>query len=328
MRAKTAVAVLAAVCCGLFAQSASAAEVKTLVKPTPSWLTDDLRQKIHEAGAEGVNVPAAEEYLNTGCPGFQTPGVSANGCIVEPGGCTANFVFQNGSQSWRTNPYIGTASHCSERNGEPVIMQVDTTTMAEVGTVYRQTAGEEPGDDFAIIQIYPEVAAKWGVNPAIPTGGPQGIYAGCDPQVVKNYGHGYGVVVAQGKPEAGVANTWYREGYGWYGAGIMGDSGSGITIQDNRSAGNFTHIIGFDPDFWYTPGQLVGMRTTAILEFLGAGWSQVNADGTLSTSGPAPCESSLDGGSGSASGGGGGGDKPKGGGGGNGNGGGGGGKKP
>ena len=109
-------------------------------------------------------------------------------------------------------------------------MQVDTTTLAEVGTVYRQTAGEEPGDDFALIKIYPEVAAKWGVNPAIPTGGPQGIYAGCDPQVVKNYGHGYGVAVGQGKPEAGVATDWYSDGYGWYGVGIMGDSGSGITM--------------------------------------------------------------------------------------------------
>jgi hypothetical protein len=312
---KTVVAVLAVACCGLLAQPAAAADTKVLSKPSPSWLTPELRAQIHAAGAEGVEVPAAEEYLNAECPGFAQRGVSANGCIVAPSGCTANFIFQNGTQSWRTNPYIGTASHCTERNGEPVIMQVDTTTPAEVGTVYRQTAGEEPGDDFAIIQVYPEVAAKWGVNPAIPTGGPQGIYTGCDPQVVKNYGHGYGVAVAQGKPEAGVADAWYREGYGWYGAGIMGDSGSGITLLDNRSAGNFTHIIVFDPDLFYTPGQLAGMRTTAILSFLGAGWSQVNADGTLSTAGPAACPSSLDGApSDGGSGGGGGGDsKPKGG---------------
>ena len=270
------------------APPAAAAETDILRKPAPSWLTDSLKQRIHAAGPEGVQV--AEEYMNTECPGFQAPGVSANGCIVAPYGCTANFIFTDGTD-WRTNPYVGTASHCTDRNGEPVIMQVDTTTLAEVGTVYKQTAGEEPGDDFALIKVYPEVAAKWGVNPAIPTGGPQGIYDGCDPQVVKNYGHGYGVAVGQGKPEAGVANTWYREGYGWYGAGIMGDSGSGMTIQDNRSAGNFTHIIVFDPSLQFTPGQLVGMRTTAILSFLGAGWSQVNADGTLSTAGPAACES-------------------------------------
>ena len=288
MRLKTLAAVLAVVCCGVFAQSAGAAETTILRKPAPDWLTPELRAQIHDAGAEGVNVPAAEEYLNTDCPGFQQPGVSANGCIVAPYGCTANFIFTNGGD-WRSQPYIGTASHCSDRNGEPVIMQVDTTTLAEVGTVSTQTSKEEPGEDFALIKVYPEVAQKWGVNPGIPTGGPQGIYDGCDPQVVKNYGHGYGVAVGQGKPEAGVAPTWYSDGYGWYGAGLPGDSGSGITIQDNRSAGDFTHIIILDPSLAYTPGMLVGTRTTKILEFLGAGWAQVNADGTTSTSGPAPC---------------------------------------
>jgi hypothetical protein len=215
--------------------------------------------------------------------------VSANGCIVAPYGCTANFIFTRDGD-WQRQPYIGTASHCSDRNGDVVIMQVDTTTLAEVGTVVKQTKREEPGEDFALIRVFDEVAEKWGVNPAIPTGGPQGIYDGCDPQLVKNYGHGYEVVVAQGKPEVGLANTWYRDGYGWYGAGFGGDSGSGITIQDDRSAGNFTHIVIFDPDSGFTPGQLVGTRTTAILRFLGKSWSQVNADGTLSRSGPAPCE--------------------------------------
>jgi hypothetical protein len=284
---KTLAVLIAMFTCVLGAQSAMAADIKTFAAPSP--LSDALQAKIHAAGPQGVQM--AEEELNIWCPGYQAPGVSANGCIVAPYGCTANFVFSNGTD-WRTNPYIGTASHCTDNNGEPVIMQVDTTTLAEVGTVYRQTAGEEPGDDFAVIQIYPEVAAKWGVNPAIPTGGPQGIYTGCAPQVVKNYGHGYGVAVGQGKPEAGVATTWYSDGYGWFGAGIMGDSGSGITIQDNRSAGNFTHIILADLRGIYTPGELAGMRTTRILEFLGAGWSQVNADGSLSRATNAPCPAS------------------------------------
>jgi hypothetical protein len=288
MRLKQTLAVLVALlACALVAQPAVAADLKTLAKPSP--LSAELEQRILAAGPSGVKV--AEEQLNLWCPGYQSRGVSANGCIVEPYGCTANFIFSDGTD-WRTNPYIGTASHCTDSNGEPVIMQVDTTTLAEVGTVYRQTAGEEPGDDFAVIKIYPEVAAKWGVNPAIPTGGPQGIYTGCEPQVVKNYGHGYGVAVAQGKPEAGVATTWYSDGYGWFGAGIMGDSGSGITIQDNRSAGNFTHIILADLRGIYTPGELAGMRTTRILEFLGAAWSMVNADGSLAHATNAPCPAS------------------------------------
>ena len=305
MRRSALLTALVVVFCALLAQTAAAAEFQDLKRPSPAWLTDSLKERIHDAGPSGVQVAA--EYLNTDCPGFQTRGVSANGCIVAPYGCTANFIFSDGSD-WRTQPYIGTASHCTDRDGEPVIMQVDTTTLAEVGTVYRQTAGEEPGDDFAIIKIYPEVAAKWGVNPAIPTGGPQGIYADCQTQVVKYYGHGYGVAVGQGKPEGGVATTWYSDGFGWFGLGFPGDSGSGVTIQDNRSAGNFTHIILADLRGIYTPGELAGMRTTKILEFLGAGWSQVNADGTTSTSGPAPCPASgySDGGGSGGSGGGGG----------------------
>ena len=311
MRTKSLLVLVAILSFGLLAQSATAAETQNLRRPAPAWLTDGLKAQISAAGADGVQV--AEETLNTECPGFQSRGVSANGCIVAPYGCTANFIFSDGTD-WRTNPYIGTASHCSDRDGERVIMQVDTTTLVEVGTVLKQTAGEEPGDDFALIKVYPDVAAKWGVNPAAPTGGPQGIYAGCAPQVVKYYGHGYGVAVAQGKPEGGLAPFWYREGYGWEGVGFPGDSGSGVTILDNRSAGNFTHIIVFDPGLFYTPGTLAGMRTTAILQFLGAGFQQVNADGTTSTSGPAPCEPSLDagtGGGGNGGGGKGGGGKPK-----------------
>ena len=284
---KTRAVLLAMLLCAIGAQPAMAADVKSLIKP--DQLTPELKAEIHAAGPKGKQV--SQEELNLWCPGYQARGVSANGCIVSPYGCTANFIFSDGTD-WRTNPYIGTASHCSDKNGEPVIMQVDTTTLAEVGTVYKQTANEEPGDDFALIKVYPEVAAKWGVNPAIPTGGPQGIYAGCDPQVVKNYGHGYGVAVAQGKPEAGLATDWYSDGYGWFGPGLPGDSGSGITIQDNRSAGNFTHIILLDLRGIYTPGELTGMRTTKILEFLGTAFSQVNADGSLSRATNAPCPDS------------------------------------
>jgi hypothetical protein len=270
--------------------SAGATTTLPLVKPSPAWLTHDLAARIHAAGPAGVQV--AEEYLNTDCPGAAAPGVSANGCIVAPYGCTANFLFTSGGD-WRTQPYIGTASHCTDKVGQTVIMQVDTTTLAEVGTVAKRTSTQDPGRDFALIKVDPAVAAKWGVNPGIPTGGPQGIYTGCDPVGVKNYGHGYGVAVAQGKPEAGVAPHWYDDGYGFFGPGAPGDSGSGITTQDNASAGDFTHIIILDPDLFFAPGELAGTRTTAILRFLGSGWAQVNADGTTSTAGPTACGQSV-----------------------------------
>ncbi len=306
MRAKTPLTLVTVLLAtAVLASPAAAAEAQTLVKPSPAWLTDSLKADIHAAGADGVQV--AEETLNTECPGVATRGVSANGCIVAPYGCTANFIFTNDG-NWRTQPYIGTASHCTDKVGEPVIMQVDTTTLAEVGTVAKRTSTQEPGADFALIQVYPAVAAKWGVNPAIPTGGPQGIYTGCDPgQVVKNYGHGYGVAVAQGKPEAGIVAHWYDDAYGFFGYGFPGDSGSGVTLADNTSAGNFTHIILFDPKLQFAPGELTGTRTTAILRFLGPGWAQVNANGTTSSASTTACGESVTGGGGGGGGKGGGG---------------------
>ena len=105
-----------------------------------------------------------EERLNIECPGVQGAGVSAAGCIVAPAGCTANFIFASGGTQ-----YVGTARHCVNSIGEEVAMQVDTTTIAVVGTVSHMTSGEGvPGNDWALIRIDPAVAAKWGVTPGDP----------------------------------------------------------------------------------------------------------------------------------------------------------------
>ena len=202
-------------------------------RPKPSWYTPELAAKVTAAGASGYKV--GDEALNTECPGYQSPGVSAAGCIVAPYGCTANFVFTDG-----TSRYIGTARHCTDRIGQEVTMQVDTATLVVVGTVAKMTSGEgEPGNDWALIKIDPAVAAKWGVNPAVPVvGGPQGIFTGCDVTAVKYYGHGYGVAVAQGKPEFGVATNWYDDGFGWTGFGAPGDSGSPVLTADGKAAGD------------------------------------------------------------------------------------------
>jgi hypothetical protein len=273
--------------CGLWAASASATETRTLIRPQPDWYTDAFHERVLAAGADGVQV--AEERLNAECPGVAQRGVSAAGCIVEPFGCTANYIFKDA-----TDWYVGTARHCVNGNGDTLVMQVDTTTLAAVGTVVRHTSGNgDPGNDFALIRLDPAVVAKWGVNPAIPVvGGPQGVYAGCDPQAVKNYGHGYGVIVAQGKPQGGVAHTWHTDGYGWFGNGAPGDSGSPVVLASNsQGAGNFTHIIIFDPDFQYASGQLAGMRLTEILNFVRPGIQLVNADGTTTSSSRATCDS-------------------------------------
>jgi hypothetical protein len=270
---------IAIVCAtAILAAPASAASADTLRKPSPDWLTSALEQKLEAAGPQGVQV--AEETLNTACPGYQSPGVGAAGCIVAPYGCTANFIFTDGASH-----YVGTAGHCSNSVGETVTMQVDTTTLADVGTVAKRTphaAGDGiPGSDFTLVRLDPAVVSKWGVNPAIPVvGGPNGVYAGCGPETVRHYGHGYGVVVAQGKPEGGLATSWFENSYGWTGFGAPGDSGSPVVTTGGQAAGNFTHLI---VHTGYPGSNLAGMRATAILRF--AGVSLVNADGST-TSGP------------------------------------------
>ena len=271
-----ALAAVCAVC--VLAAPASASSETSLRKPSPSWLTSSLEQKLQNAGATGVNVAA--ERLNTECPGYQSPGVGAAGCIVAPYGCTANFIFTDGSSY-----YVGTAGHCSNQVGEAVTMQVDPTTLADVGTVAKRTPnppGEGvPPSDFTLVRLDPAVVSKWGVNPAIPViGGPNGVYNGCGPEAVLHYGHGYGVAVAQGKVEGGLATNWADNSYGWTGFGLPGDSGSPVVTSSGQAAGNFTALI---VNTAFPGSDLAGMRATSILAF--AGVSLVNADGST-TSGP------------------------------------------
>jgi hypothetical protein len=275
-----AVTVAATVGCGLFSAAAQAGTATQPKLPKPSWYTAELHERIVAAGAQGVAV--GEERLNIECPGVATRGVSANGCIVAPAGCTANFIFGGPG-----NYHIGTARHCVNGVGNELVMQVDTATLASVGTVVKHTPGEGvPGNDFALIRLDPGVVAKWGVSPAIPVvGGPQGVYSGCGPQAVLHYGHGYGVAVAQGKPSGGLATNWNDDGYGWTGFGIMGDSGSGVITSTGQAAGNFTHLI-VNPG-QYPGSNLAGMRATRMIQV--AGMPIVNANGTQSGSPTSNC---------------------------------------
>jgi hypothetical protein len=267
MRSRRGVALVCAVAVSLVLAGTAAAE-----RPVASWYTSALAERVQDAGAAGV--PVAEEALNTECPGYQSPGVSAAGCIVAPAGCTANFIFASGSTR-----YVGTARHCVDAIGQEVTMQVDTTTIATVGTVSHMTSGEGvPGNDWALVRIDPAVASRWGVNPAVPfVGGPNGIYTGCDVMPVLHYGHGYGAAVAQGKVEGGLATNWNNDGFGWTGFGAPGDSGSPVVTAGGQAAGDFTHLI-VDPGD-YPGSTLAGTRITKALSQFGV--SLVNADGSL-----------------------------------------------
>jgi hypothetical protein len=264
-----------------FGASTATAATKTLKTAPPTWFTPAFKAKVDKAGSKGVAAPGPLDV----CPGVQpdsltgSPVVSAGTCEVYPHGCTANFVYSNGTQK-----YIGTAGHCVNNVGEAIYMQVSTpgigASIANVGTVSQFVNGGV-GNDYAVIAIAPGFA----VNPALPTGGPNGVYTGCGPEVVRHYGHGYGVAVAQGKQEGGLATNWYDDGFGWTGAGAPGDSGSAVLTASGLGAGDFTHLI---VDLGAYPGSdQAGTRLTKILA--ATGLSLVNADGSLSRSTASSC---------------------------------------
>lgn len=302
--------------------TASAQQVDYPRNPAPAWFTQDFKQQVDAAGAQGV--PLEEPGALDVCPGavLHEGGVGTGTCLVVPFGCTANFVYYNGGGA--TAPavasgslYLGTAGHCVEKVGEPVYGAISTpgivigVNIVRIGTVSKF---REEYDDDGLVQDFASIKIEDGlpVYPDSPVGGPQGIYDGCEAgQPLKYYGHGYEVAVAQGKPGGGVAAHFYQDGYGYFGTAFGGDSGSGVLHADNRAVGNLDALIIFDPSLAFTPGEVVGSRVTWILSFLGGGYSLVNQDRTLAsdTTSTCPARSGSSVGSGS-SGGGKGGGKP------------------
>ena len=274
------------------AGSASAATpvVEQPRNAAPAWFTDEFKQRV-DAAAPGA-VPVDEPSVLDVCPGvvYHEAAVGTGTCLVYPYGCTANFVYSNGSSA--TAPaiadgslYLGTAGHCVDQPGQAVYGAVHTpgvgTGIQRIGTVSKRVERYGDGgvvEDFASIQIDNGLR----VEPASPVGGPQGLYDGCDPgQPLKFYGNGYEVAVGQGNPGAGVALHWYTSGFGWAGDAFGGDSGSGVLHADNRAAGDLTAVYLLDPSFAFVPGEVVGSRITWILSYLGGSYRLVNADRTL-----------------------------------------------
>ena len=287
---RTALAAGAAVLALALLGASSAPAASTLRTAHPKWFTTKYKKQVNKASKKGKGKakPQADGPGTTDvCPGIDpnsptptTTVVSAGTCEVFPYGCTANFVYTNGSQY-----YIGTAGHCVDKVGQSVYMQVNTpgvgASIANIGTVSKFVNGGV-GNDYSVIAIAPGFT----VDPKLPQGGPQGIYTGCGPTAVLHYGHGYGVAVGQGKLEGGLATNWYDDGYGWTGVGAPGDSGSAVvTAAGFQAAGDFTHLI---VDTGAYPGSdLAGTRITKILA--GTGLRLVNADGTTTGTATTNC---------------------------------------
>jgi hypothetical protein len=228
----------------------------------PAWYTDALSARVHAAGGIPVAAP-----LDAPLPG--EVGIRPGSWILEPAGCTTNFVFRSGSDLG-----IGTAGHCANVGDAVVLVTVApggaNPVLVDVGNVVI-SHNNGIGDDFALIKIRPELH-PWVSPTAAVVAGPCGIYNGSGPETVFHYGHGLALGTG-GTPRAGLALTWQANAFGWDGAAIFGDSGSAVRIGTLPAAGDLTHLV---VDTNWLPSFIAGTRMSKILSIAG-GWSLVSS---------------------------------------------------
>ncbi len=199
-------------------------------------------------GTASAWAPAAQATVH---PGVQVFTAGAQ--------CTANFVFQEGS-----DVYLGQAAHCSGTGGQtetdgctsgslPVGTPIEVTGASRPGTLAynswltMQAKGESDPDtcafnDLALIKIDPADVVK--VNPSVPAfGGPTGVGAVGDlGSTVYSYGNSsLRVGITKLSPKQGIVVQ--NEGSGWSHVvatltpGVPGDSGSGFLNETGGAIG-------------------------------------------------------------------------------------------
>lgn len=209
----------------------------------------------------GLALPAASSAGALAGQATVHPGVQT---FTEDGQCTANFVFQNG-----TEVYIGQAAHCSgtgeatdtdgcEAGALPIGTPVEVTGASIPGTlVYSswntmQAKGESDAatcafNDFALIRIDPSDVGK--VNPSVPGfGGPTGLGApGALGSTVYSWGNSsLRQGIRQLSPKQGIvlsndASGWSHNVYTLT-PGVPGDSGSGFLNGSGQAFGTLSTL--------------------------------------------------------------------------------------
>jgi hypothetical protein len=229
----------------------------------PAWYTAELAARVYAANGVPVAAP-------TDAPLPSEIGIRPGSWMIEPYGCTMNFVFSSGADL-----AIGTAGHCVDNARQHVVLLTlapnsANPVLVDIGTAIARKNGGV-GNDFALISIRPELY-PWVSATAAVVAGPCGSYAGSGPETVWHYGHGVGIGTG-GTPRAGVALTWQADAFGWDGAAIFGDSGSAVRVTDLSAAGDLTHLV---VDTNWLPSFIAGTRMSRILE-IANGWSLVSS---------------------------------------------------
>ncbi|MGH2922373.1 MAG: hypothetical protein ACRDKU_09930 [Gaiellaceae bacterium] len=227
----------------------------------PAWYTDELAARVEAAEGQPVAAPG-----DAPLPG--EVGIRPGSWMIAPSGCTMNFVFRSGSTLG-----IGTAGHCVDGRGDSVVLLTvapggSNPVLVDIGTVVKHH-DNGIGDDFALVSIRPELYA-WVFPTMAVVGGPCGAYTGPGPETVWHYGHGLAIGTG-GTPRAGVGLRWGASEFGWVGAAIFGDSGSGVRVGTGlAAAGDLTHLV---VNTKWLPNYIAGTRISKMLSIAGGGWT-------------------------------------------------------
>lgn len=262
------------------ALAAGAYRAVPLAAPVPDWYTPQLHAQVLAAGAEGVPLPPqADPKLSA----LAFTGIRPGSWMLFPAGCTMNFVFgslpsstttkasgpkQGGKPSRGGGLGIGTAGHCTEV-GDDVVLVMAPGVLVNIGKTSK-SVDKGVGNDFALVDIKPELYDI--VNPSMAIlAGPTATGAPKFGQAVAHVGHGLGIGTG-GTPRAGVV-TYVGKGetqdataaFGWTGAGIWGDSGSGVRAASGEAVGNLTHLVILVKPSEYAPA-IIGGTTASAME--------------------------------------------------------------
>jgi hypothetical protein len=229
----------------------------------PPWYTVELAGRARKS--PGSPVPAPSDVPLPG-----EAGIRPGSWMIDPYGCTMNFVFAKGSKL-----AIGTAGHCTDTLRQDVVVLTLTPgsnnpVLLDIGTVVARD-DNGVGDDFALVEIYPQLES-WVSATTAAIGGPCGAYYGSGPETVWHYGQGLAIGTG-GTPRAGVALTWQQDAFGWDSAAIFGDSGSPVRVTDLAAAGDLTHLV---TDTNWLPSFIAGTRIGKILQ-IANGWRLVSS---------------------------------------------------
>jgi hypothetical protein len=230
----------------------------------PAWYTDAMSSRAHKS-------PGTPQPAPTDAPLPGVVGIRPGSWMIEPYGCTMNFVFARGSQLG-----IGTAGHCTDMLRQDVVLLTLTPgsnqpVLIDIGRVVARD-DNGVGDDFALVDIYPQLYSWVSATTAV-IGGPCGAYDGSGPEIVWHYGQGL-VIGTGGTPRSGPSLTWQQNAFGWDSAAIFGDSGSPARVTTGlQTAGDLTHLV---VDASWLPSIIAGTRIGKILQ-IASGWQLVSS---------------------------------------------------